>query len=213
MAISNPEAGENYYNAQIKYIKDKNNNFVSPVTSSQSVFFTNSSVVDEGTTLNDFAKNYIKYNNASQQSDGYMSATDKAKLDGIATGADNVSVTRNLTSGTKVGTITINGTGTDLYAPVLSSSNFMIKTHRVTATGLSNNTSNNFYPSLENPGYYPLTIASLAYDASEGGFEYSFTRLYNRATGKCNLAWYCRNAYNGAKTQVTVSIDVLWLKV
>jgi hypothetical protein len=28
-----------------------------------------------------------------------------------------VSVTRNLTSGTKVGTITVNGTGTDLYAP------------------------------------------------------------------------------------------------
>lgn len=41
----------------------------------------------------------------------------KTKLDGIATSADNVTFTQALTSGTKVGTITINGSGIDLYAP------------------------------------------------------------------------------------------------
>lgn len=43
--------------------------------------------------------------------------TEKNKLAGISEGADAVSFTRSLTTGTKVGTITINGTGTDLYAP------------------------------------------------------------------------------------------------
>lgn len=43
--------------------------------------------------------------------------TEKNKLAGISESADAVSFTRSLTTGTKVGTITINGTGTDLYAP------------------------------------------------------------------------------------------------
>lgn len=46
-----------------------------------------------------------------------MSKDDKAKLDAITASADAVSFSRSLTSGTKVGTITINGTATDLYAP------------------------------------------------------------------------------------------------
>lgn len=54
---------------------------------------------------------------ATQSANGFMSSADKKKLDGITESADSVSFTRSLTSGTKVGTITINGTGTDLYAP------------------------------------------------------------------------------------------------
>lgn len=57
------------------------------------------------------------YSAATTSSAGLMSASDKSKLDGITSSADSVSFTRNLTSGTKVGTITINGTATDLYAP------------------------------------------------------------------------------------------------
>lgn len=55
------------------------------------------------------------YYAATTSAAGLMSAADKTKLDGIATGADAVSLSRSLTSGTKIGTITINGTGTDLY--------------------------------------------------------------------------------------------------
>ena len=52
---------------------------------------------------------------ATTSANGLMSSTDKSKLDGITEGADAVSFTRSLTSGTKVGTITINGAGTDIY--------------------------------------------------------------------------------------------------
>ena len=66
-----------------------------------------SEVTDEGST----------YSNATTSAAGLMSAADKAKLDGIASGADAVSFSRSLTSGTKVGSITINGSAVDLYAP------------------------------------------------------------------------------------------------
>lgn len=57
------------------------------------------------------------YSAATSSANGLMSSADKAKLDAITASADAVSFTRSLTSGTKVGTITINGTGADLYAP------------------------------------------------------------------------------------------------
>lgn len=55
------------------------------------------------------------YSAATTSAAGLMSASDKSKLDGITSSADSVSFSRSLTSGTKIGTITINGTGTDLY--------------------------------------------------------------------------------------------------
>ena len=55
------------------------------------------------------------YGAATTSAAGLMSAADKSKLDGITASADTVSFTQTLTSGTKVGTITINGTNTDLY--------------------------------------------------------------------------------------------------
>lgn len=61
--------------------------------------------------------NNTTYSAATTSAAGLMSASDKSKLDAITASADSVSFSRSLTSGTKVGTITINGTGTDLYAP------------------------------------------------------------------------------------------------
>lgn len=46
---------------------------------------------------------------------------DKTKLDGIAESADAVSFTASATSGNKVGTITINGNATNMYAPAQAS--------------------------------------------------------------------------------------------
>lgn len=57
------------------------------------------------------------YNVATTSSNGLMSSSDKSKLDGIQAGADAVSFSRSLSSGTKIGTININGTNTDIYAP------------------------------------------------------------------------------------------------
>ena len=52
------------------------------------------------------------YDVATTSKNGLMSATDKEKLNGIQTGADAVSFSRSLTTGTKIGTITINGIST-----------------------------------------------------------------------------------------------------
>lgn len=54
---------------------------------------------------------------ATTTTPGLMSASDKTKLDGVATGATAVSVTQTLHSGTQIGSITVNGTQTKLYAP------------------------------------------------------------------------------------------------
>lgn len=55
-----------------------------------------------------------KVNGKGLSTEDYTTA-EKTKLAGINESADAVSFTRNLTSGTKVGTITINGTDTDIY--------------------------------------------------------------------------------------------------
>ena len=57
------------------------------------------------------------YSAATQSAAGLMSAADKKKLDGVTDSADAVSFTQSLTTGTQVGTITINGAATKLYAP------------------------------------------------------------------------------------------------
>lgn len=57
------------------------------------------------------------YNVATTGANGLMSSSDKSKLDGIQAGADAVSFSRSLFSGTKIGTININGTSTNIYAP------------------------------------------------------------------------------------------------
>ena len=57
------------------------------------------------------------YNVATTSANGLMSSSDKSKLDGIQAGADAVSFSMSLSSGTKIGTININGVNTDIYAP------------------------------------------------------------------------------------------------
>lgn len=59
------------------------------------------------------------YNVATTGANGLMSSSDKSKLDGIQAGADAVSFSRSLSSGTKIGTININGTNTNIYAPTV----------------------------------------------------------------------------------------------
>lgn len=65
--------------------------------------------------LNNKADSTHTHTAATTAAAGFMTAADKAKLDGISDSADAVSVTRSLTSGTKIGTITINGVAADLY--------------------------------------------------------------------------------------------------
>lgn len=57
------------------------------------------------------------YNVATTSANGLMSSSDKFKLNGIQAGAAAVSFSRSLSSGTKIGTININGVNTNIYAP------------------------------------------------------------------------------------------------
>ena len=147
-------------NANIKYLTDENKNVVSPVTSSKSVFLTDNTALQDkiNSVDNNISTINSKLINATTSAAGFMSAEDKAKLDGIATGADNVSVTRNLTSGTKVGTITINGTGTDLYAP--AANNMYIQSQKVSVSRESwtdgEMTSNSV--TFSKSGYWPIYL-------------------------------------------------------
>jgi hypothetical protein len=59
------------------------------------------------------------YNVATTSTNGLMSSSDKSKLNGIQAGANAVSFSRSLSSGTKIGTININGVNTDIYAPTV----------------------------------------------------------------------------------------------
>ena len=97
--------------------------------------------IDPSDILTD--SNYAtKIGAASTSKAGLMSKADKSKLDGITASADSVSFTRSLTSGTKVGTITINGTGTDLYAPTNTDTHYASGTVvNNSATSTTNTTS------------------------------------------------------------------------
>lgn len=85
--------------------------------------------------------NNTTYSTATTSANGLMSSSDKSKLDGITASADSVSFTRNLTSGTKVGTITINGTGTDLYCQTNTDTHYASKNVVGSSTATSNTTS------------------------------------------------------------------------
>lgn len=82
---------------------------------------------------------------------------EKTKLSGISDSADAVSFSRSLTSGTKVGTITINGSDTELYAPTNTDTHYASKNvvgskiaTTNTSTALTNG--NVYLNSVENGG-------------------------------------------------------------
>lgn len=67
-----------------------------------------------------------------------LTSAEKTKLAGIAEGADNVSYSAEVTSGTKLGTITINGTGYDIYSAVEADTKTRLK-YATSGVNLSTN--------------------------------------------------------------------------
>ena len=102
------------------------------------------------TALDGKASSSHTHSAATTSAAGFMSASDKSKLDGITASADSVSFSRSLTSGTKVGTITINGTGTDLYAPTNTDTHYVSGTVVGSSTSATSNTTS----SLTNGNVY-----------------------------------------------------------
>ena len=100
------------------------NGINAPTSSGGSIFGKGSSgqvLKSNGSGVYWASDNNTTYSAATTSAAGLMSAADKTKLDGITTSADSVSISRSLTSGTKIGTITVNGSPYDLYAPSASS--------------------------------------------------------------------------------------------
>ena len=70
-----------------------------------------------GDALNGKAGAAHTHDAATTSKNGFMTKEDKAKLDGIQDSATAVSFAQSAKSGNKVGSITINGTSTDMYSP------------------------------------------------------------------------------------------------
>ena len=66
--------------------------------------------------------NWTSYSNATAEQAGLMSKDDKSKLDEIPENASEVSFSQSLNQGTEIGTITINGIPTTLFAPTAGES-------------------------------------------------------------------------------------------
>jgi len=82
------------------------------------------------------------YSAATTSAAGLMSAADKSKLDGIAAGASAVSVSQALTSGTKVGSITVGGTEIVLYAPTNTDTHYTTGLYAGSGSAANASTSN-----------------------------------------------------------------------
>lgn len=193
-------------NIEAKYLKDADGKLISPIVSGESVFLPKDDImlqdkidnIDDSLTL------------ATTSKAGRMSAADKTKLDGITASADAVSFTRSLSAGTKVGTITINGTGTDLYAPTppsgLTISSFIPTKHTILSNkNFTPNTGDTQTVSISKSGYYPIAIVGIN---SSGISEYYMS---SASSGTANITY---TAYNGNPHTITcyLHIWVLWAK-
>lgn len=111
---------------------------------------------------------------------GLMSASDYTKLQGITASADAVSFSRSLTSGTKVGTITINGTGTDLYAPTNTNTTYSLTQdatdgHKITLTPSSGTAQTITIPDNNTHKTWGLSISGHTVSIVDGGTTKSVT--------------------------------------
>ena len=116
---------------------------------------------------------------------GFMSSSDKSKLDGITASADAVSFSRSLTSGTKVGTITINGTGTDLYAPT--------NTDTKNTTGSTDTSSKIFLVGATSQEANPQTYSDNQVYAQNGQLNGNSIRVAEKVTLQYDVANECLN--------------------
>jgi hypothetical protein len=117
----------------IKIHKDNSSYAVTANTSSISADISSGKYYAVEIDKNDKAFVYVPWENttysaATTSANGLMTSAMVTKLNGIAENADNVSFTRSLTSGTKVGTITINGEATDLYCQTNTNTTYTAST-------------------------------------------------------------------------------------
>lgn len=193
----------------VKYLKDEDGNIISPVVSGESVFLPNDDKMLQEKI--DSMDSLLVY--ASSENVGLMSAADKTKLDGITDSADSVSVTQNLTSGTKVGTITVNGTGTDLYAPAASAITFssIVPTAHtlLSSTTLSPSASKSGSATFTKSGYYPIGLAGWYGNGNPTVRQVAITAA---SLGSCTVAYNAKNGDAGANQTLAITCYIMWAK-
>ncbi len=117
---------------------------------------------------------------------GAMSTTDKVKLDGIQTGATTVAFTRSLASGTKIGSISINGTSTDIYCQTNTDTNHYQKQKYTTGLQISDGEGINplWVPVVTDtaPGLLTSALLTKLNGITESADSVSFTRSLTSGT-------------------------------
>lgn len=111
-SISNKPSGVSQFALQV--LLENNDSSTIQVLYSKNKIYTRAY---ESSSWSSWTEIGAGYNVATASANGLMSSSDKSKLDGIQAGADAVSFSRSLSSGTKIGAININGVNTDIYAP------------------------------------------------------------------------------------------------
>lgn len=139
-----------------------------------------------------------------ESSNEIMTPEDKVKLDGITESADAVSFTQSLTSGTKVGTITINGDNTDLFAPAASTNSFAMKTQTISGT-----------VSWEN---YSTGTKSIGTISTPSGYTYIGILMKSAGTTNFDSVFvvgstvYARAGSSGAAGSINVTVTAVFVK-
>lgn len=142
---------------------------------------------------------------ATTSANGLMSASDKSKLDGITASADAVSFSRSLSSGTKIGTITINGTGTDLYCQTNTNTTYSAGTG-LSLSGTTFNHSNSITAKTSYVGS-ATAVPRIQYDAQGHITACSTATIYPPTTaGSSGQVWVSDGS--GAGTWKTLETGV-----
>ena len=194
-------------------------------SATQPVYFSNGVPVATTYTLNKTVPSNAvftdtTYSAATTSNAGLMSASDKSKLDGITASADSVSFSASATSGNKVGSITINGTTTNMYSPTQTS----VSGNAGTATTISKRVKITSSQSA-NAGKYikfgTITLSS-AYSGFMGYLMFNPTEtsagtngllhLYIRngssvSTTSCAMKWLTLNESKYEKTVFAVKVS------
>lgn len=114
------------------------------------------------------------HSEATADTAGFLSASDKSKLDGIAESADSVSFTGSLSSGTKIGTIKINDTSTSIYAPTNTDTkvtNTLNTTAKAYITGTTSSSTNTGTQVFDTGVYLDTTAGTLTATTFKGALS------------------------------------------
>ena len=145
------------------------------------------------------------YSVATTSANGLMSSAMVTKLNGIADNADNVTFTQTLTSGTKIGSISINGTSTDIYCQTNTNTTYtagtglnLSSTKFSTSTGLYNESS---ATTAATAGWYRIATSS----ASIANCSATF-RICGAGNGKHTVATIVAGTSYGIANSSSITV-------